>query len=55
MTQAQIAREKRGAASALLLRVVGFLTAIRERGRQRRALVRLLSQLDTGLASGARV
>lgn len=55
MTQAQIALETRRAPLALWRTVVAVFAALRERGRQRRELVKLLSQLDTGLASGARV
>jgi hypothetical protein len=55
MAQAQIALETHRAPLALWQHVAAFLNAIRERARQRREVVRLLAQLDTGLASGARV
>jgi hypothetical protein len=53
MAQRQIDQTRR--APSLVRLVAAFVAAIRDRGRQRRALVRLLSQLDTGLATGARV
>jgi hypothetical protein len=52
MTQAQIALETRKGPSGLWLR---FMAALRARREQRKALVKFLSQLDTGIASGARV
>jgi hypothetical protein len=53
MAKRQIAQTRR--APSLLRLVAAFFTAIREQARRRREVVRLLEQLDTGLATGARV
>ena len=54
MAQAQIALDTSRAPSGLWLRLAAALAGIRERRRQRRALVKLLSEWDSGVATGAR-
>ena len=55
MAQAQIALETRRAPSGLWLRFAALVAGIRARREQRRALVKLLSEWDSGIATGARV
>jgi hypothetical protein len=55
MAQAQIALETRRAPSGPWLRFAAAVAGLRARREERKALVKLLSQLDTGIASGARV
>ncbi len=52
MVQAQIALETRRGPSGLWLRLVA--ARLRERREKRRALVKLLSEWDSGIATGAR-
>jgi len=51
---AQIPIDTRGAPSRLWLRLASVVAGIRARREQRRALVRLLSEWDSGIATGAR-
>ena len=55
MAQAQIAIQTHRAPSRLWLRIAAIAADLRARREQRKALVKLLSELDTGIASGARV
>jgi hypothetical protein len=54
MAQARIALETGGARSGLWPRVVAAVARLRERREKRRALVKLLSEWDSGIATGAR-
>ncbi len=54
MAQAQIALETRRAHSGLWLRMVAAVARLRERREKRRALVKLLSEWDSGIATGVR-
>lgn len=53
MAQAQMALERKRA--SLWSRIAKALARARERRQTRKALVRYLSELDTGIASGARL
>ena len=54
MAQAQIALETRRGPSGPWLRLAAVVAGIRERRQRRRALVKLLSEWDSGIATGAR-
>ena len=54
MAQAQIALETRTAPSGLWVRLSAAVGGMRARREQRRALVKLLSEWDRGIATGAR-
>jgi hypothetical protein len=51
---AEIAIDTRRAPSRLRLQLATALAALRERRAQRRALVKLLSEWDRGIATGSR-
>ncbi|MGH2691909.1 MAG: hypothetical protein ACRDHM_05350 [Actinomycetota bacterium] len=55
MAQAQIALETHRAPSGVWLRFAAAVAGIRARREQRRALVKLLSEWDSGIATGARL
>lgn len=55
MAQAQVTLERGRAPSRLWLRVAAAVSALRTRREERRAVVRLLAERDTGIATGARV
>ncbi len=54
MTQARIALETRSAPPGLWQRLAAAVARIRARSQERRALVKLLSEWDSGIATGAR-
>ena len=54
MAQAQMALETRRARSGPWARIAAAFATLRERREKRRALVKLLSEWDSGIATGAR-
>ena len=54
MTQARIVLDTQTAPSGLRLRLAAAVARIRARHQERRALVKLLSEWDSGIATGAR-
>ena len=54
MTQANIALEPRTAPSGLWPRLAAAVARLRARRQERQALVKLLSEWDSGIATGAR-
>ncbi len=54
MYQTRIAQETRTAPSGLWLRLAAAMARLKARRQHRRALVKLLSEWDSGIATGAR-